>query len=127
MMMNDIEKILNTGKHLFIDKVYKHAVPDDEIKNNSHTIAVIQRVNRQTDCLGNNTFGAVTDKYEVQIYYSVDFNHDIEAVEESLMLLLVANGYTIDTMNNNFDKDTKQIYSTLYFYKSKIIKEESRD
>ena len=74
---------------------------------------------------GNDSFFGKTNQIEVQIFYKLDIDFDLDEFETRLMKFLVSEQYKItDIREHSIDPDTYQLTGVFYVEREKILKGE---
>ena len=105
-----------------ISEVYANNLPKELEENTDKTIVLLTESNPSLDLSGNNTFFRKTDRVEVQIFYKLDIDFDIEAFEIELIKFLKSEHYSItDMREQSIDPDTFQITAVFFVAHDKLI------
>lgn len=105
-----------------ISEVFANNLPKELEENTDKTIVLLTESNSSLDLSGNNTFFSKTDRVEVQIFYKVDIDFDIEAFEMELLKFLKSEHYSItDMREHSVDPDTLQITVVFFVALDKLI------
>lgn len=98
-----------------ISEVYANNLPKELEENTDKTIVLLTESNPSLDLSGNNTFFRKIDRVEVQIFYKLDIDFDIEAFEIELLKFLTSEHYSItDIREHSIDPDTLQLTAVFY-------------
>lgn len=98
-----------------ISEVYANNLPKELEDNTDKTIVLLTESNPSLDLSGNNTFFRKIDRVEVQIFYKLDIDFDIEAFEMELIKFLKSEHYSItDIREHSIDPDTLQLTEVFY-------------
>ena len=98
-----------------INEVYANNLPRELEDNTDKTIVLLTESNPSLDLSGNNTFFRKIDRVEVQIFYKLDIDFDIEAFEMELIKFLKSEHYSItDIREHSIDPDTLQLTAVFY-------------
>jgi hypothetical protein len=98
-----------------ISEVYANNLPKELEDNTDKTIVLLTESNPSLDLSGNNTFFRKIDRVEVQIFYKLDIDFDIEAFEMELIKFLKSEHYSItDIREHSIDPDTLQLTAVFY-------------
>ena len=98
-----------------ISEVYANNLPKELEDNTDKTIVLLTESNPSLDLSGNNTFFRKIDRVEVQIFYKLDIDFDIEAFEMELIKSLKSEHYSItDIREHSIDPDTLQLTAVFY-------------
>lgn len=105
-----------------ISEVYANNLPKELEKNTDKTIVLLTESNPSLDLSGNNTFFGKTERVEIQIFYKLDIDFDIEAFEIKLLKFLESEHYSIiDMREHSIDPDTLQLTAVFYVAFDKLI------
>ena len=98
-----------------ISEVYANNLPKELEDNTDKTIVLLTESNPSLDLSGNNTFFSKTDRVEVQIFYKLDIDFDIEAFEMELIKFLKSEHYSItDIREHSIDPDILQLTAVFF-------------
>ncbi len=103
-----------------ISEVYANNLPKELEENTDKTIVLLTESNPSLDLSGNNTFFRKIDRVEVQIFYKLDIDFDIEAFEIELLKFITSEHYSItDIREHSIDPDTLQLTAVFFvaFYR----------
>lgn len=105
-----------------ISEVYANNLPKELEENTDKTIVLLTESNPSLDLSGNNTFFGKTERVEIQIFYKLDIDFDIEAFEIKLLKFLESEHYSIiDMREHSIDPDTLQLTAVFYVAFDKLI------
>lgn len=105
-----------------ISEVYANNLPKELEDNTDKTIVLLTESNPSLDLSGNNTFFGKTERVEIQIFYKLDIDFDIEAFEIKLLKFLESEHYSIiDVREHSIDPDTLQLTAVFYVAFDKLI------
>lgn len=105
-----------------ISEVYANNLPKELEENTDKTIVLLTESNPSLDLSGNNTFFGKTERVEIQIFYKLDIDFDIEAFEIKLLKFLESEHYSIiEVREHSIDPDTLQLTAVFYVALNKII------
>jgi hypothetical protein len=105
-----------------ISEVYANNLPKELEDNTDKTIVLLTESNPSLGLSGNNTFFNKTDRVEVQIFYKLDIDFDIEAFEMELIKFLKSEHYSItDIREHSIDPDTLQLTAVFFVAFDKLI------
>ena len=108
-----------------ISKVYANNLPKEVQENTDKTIVLLQESDAFLGMFGNDSFFGKTNQIEVQIFYKLDIDFDLDEFETRLMKFLVSEHYKItDIRENSIDPDTYQLTGVFYVEREKILKGE---
>ncbi|AOO75963.1 hypothetical protein LCW_07810 [Latilactobacillus curvatus] len=116
-----VKKILNDSE-LKLDGVFTENLPEERIDRDDLTDVLISRVRNSPTSFGNNDFNQIDNMVSVQIFYSKNFDENIENFEIKVMKLMLANGWYINDNKSPYtDPDTKQVIKVFLFSKTEDI------
>ena len=106
----------------WIKSNYLTYLPEDVKRNTSDTVALLtESENRPTDW-GGDTFHAMSQAVEIQIFYGENFDRNTNDCEIQLMQSLQASGWLITNSRPHIvDPDTNQIIKVFFVGKNKLI------
>lgn len=105
-----------------ISEVYANNLPREVQENTDKTIVLLQESDAFLGMFGNDSFFGKTNQIEVQIFYKLDIDFDLEEFETRLMKFLVSKHYKItDIREHTLDPDTLQMTAVFYVAHEKII------
>lgn len=105
-----------------ISEIYVNNLPKEIQENTDKTIMLLRESGTFLDMFGNDSFFGKTNQIEVQIFYKLDVDFDLEEFETRLMKFLVSEHYTItDVREHTLDPDTLQMTAVFYVAHEKII------
>ena len=105
-----------------ISKVYANNLPKEVQENTDKTIVLLQESDAFLGMFGNDSFFGKTNQIEVQIFYKLDVDFDLDEFETRLMKFLVSEHYKItDIREHTLDPDTLQMTAVFYVAHEKII------
>lgn len=108
-----------------ISEVYANNLPKEVQENTDKTIVLLQESDAFLGMFGNDSFFGKTNQIEVQIFYKLDVDFDLEEFETRLMKFLVSEHYKItDIREHTLDPDTLQMTAVFYVAHEKILKGE---
>ena len=108
-----------------ISKVYANNLPKEVQENTDKTIVLLQESDTFLGVFGNGSFFGKTNQIEVQIFYKLDIDFDLDEFETRLMKFLVSEHYKItDIREHSIDPDTYQLTGVFYVEREKILKGE---
>ncbi|HEQ1459121.1 TPA: DUF806 family protein [Streptococcus pyogenes] len=118
----EMKKLLDGSQLSEVQRVYTSNLPKEEQDNVDETIVLITDANSELGLSGNNTFHLVRRQVEIQIFYKLDIDFDIDSFEVRLMKLLKSNHWSIlDIRGRTVDPDTLQMTSVIYAEQTKIL------
>lgn len=108
-----------------ISEVYANNLPKEVQENTDKTIVLLRESSTFIGMFGNDRFHSKSNQIEVQIFYKLDVDFDIDAFETRLMKFLVSEHYRItDIREHTLDPDTLQMTAVFYVAHEKILKGE---
>lgn len=118
----EMKKLLDKAGLSEVQQVYTSNLPKEAQDNVDETIVLVTDVNSELGLNGNNTFHLVRRQVEIQIFYRLDVDFDIDVFEVRLMKLLKSNHWSIlDIRGRTVDPDTLQMTSVIYAEQAKIL------
>ncbi|MBT1048552.1 DUF806 family protein [Streptococcus macedonicus] len=116
-------KELISGKEFSeISEIYVNNLPKEIQENTDKTIMLLRESGAFLHMFGNDSFFGKTNQIEVQIFYKLDVDFDLEEFETRLMKFLVSEHYRItDVREHTLDPDTLQMTAVFYVAHEKII------
>lgn len=119
-------KELISGKEFSeISEIYVNNLPKEIQENTDKTIMLLRESGAFLHMFGNDSFFGKTNQIEVQIFYKLDVDFDLEEFETRLMKFLVSEHYKItDIREHSIDPDTLQLTAVFYVEGEKILKGE---
>lgn len=118
----EMKKLLDGSQLSEVQRVYTSNLPKEEQDNVDETIVLVTDANSELGLSGNNTFHLVRRQVEIQIFYKLDIDFDIDSFEVRLMKLLKSNHWSIlDIRGRTVDPDTLQMTSVIYAEQTKIL------
>lgn len=118
----EMKKLLDESQLSEVQHVYTSNLPKEELDNVDETIVLVTDANSELGLSGNNTFHLVRRQVEIQIFYKLDIDFDIDSFEVRLMKLLKSNHWSIlDIRGRTVDPDTLQMTSVIYVEQTKIL------
>lgn len=105
-----------------ISEVYANNLPKEVQENTDKTIMLLRESDAFLGMFGNDNFFSKTNQIEVQIFYKLDVDFDLEEFETRLMKFLISEHYKItDIREHSIDPDTYQLTGVFYVAHEKII------
>ena len=105
-----------------ISEVYANNLPREVQENTDKTIVLLRESDTFLGMFGNDSFYSKTNQIEVQIFYKLDIDFDLDEFETRLMKFLVSEHYKItDIREHTLDPDTLQMTAVFYVAHEKII------
>ena len=106
-----------------ISEVYANNLPKEVQENTDKTIVLLQESDAFLGMFGNESYFGKTNQIEVQIFYKLDIDFDLDEFETRLMKFLVSEHYKItDIREHSIDPDTYQLTGVFYVEREKILK-----
>lgn len=105
-----------------ISEVYANNLPRGVQENTDKTIVLLRESDTFLGMFGNDSFYSKTNQIEVQIFYKLDIDFDLDEFETRLMKWLVSERYKItDIREHSIDPDTLQLTAVFYVENEKLI------
>ena len=105
-----------------ISEVYANNLPKEAQENTDKTIVLLRESDTFLGMFGNDSFYSKTNQIEVQIFYKLDIDFDLDEFETRLMKWLVSERYKItDIREHSIDPDTLQLTAVFYVENEKLI------
>lgn len=105
-----------------ISETYANNLPKEVQENTDKTIVLLRESDAFLGMFGNDSFYSKTNQIEVQIFYKLDIDFDLDEFETRLMKFLVSEHYRItDIREHTLDPDTLQMTAVFYAAHEKII------
>lgn len=121
-LASDVADFLQELKLDWLDIVYVGSIPQEEAADTEKTVALVTEVIETPETWNNNTFSALSQTAQVQIFYATNFGVPMQDVEVFLMKKFMSAGWTIAVSEpHDIDLDTKQVYKTMQFERMKDI------
>lgn len=118
----EMKKLLDESQLSEVKRIYTSNLPKEAQDNVGETIILVTDANSELGLSGNNTFHLVRRQVEIQIFYKLDIDFDIDSFEVQLMKLLKSNHWSIlDIRGHSVDPDTLQMTSVIYAEQTKIL------
>ena len=118
----EAKQLIDSGNITEINDVYTVNLPEEVIENIDKTIALITEAKPQLTLFGNDDFYGIKRLCEIQLFYKLDVDFNIEDFEIRLMKLFTKNHWSvIDIRERTFDPDTQQITGVFYVSQDKIL------
>jgi hypothetical protein len=105
-----------------ISEVYVNNLPKEIQENIDKTVVLLRESGAFLEMFGNDSFFSKTNQIEVQIFYKLDIDFDLDEFETELMKFLASKHYTItDVREHTLDPDTLQMTAVFYVAREKIL------
>ena len=102
--------------------MYANNLPREVQENTDKTIVLLRESDTFLGMFGNDSFYSKTNQIEVQIFYKLDIDFDLDEFETRLMKWLVSERYKItDIREHSIDPDTLQLTAVFYVENEKLI------
>lgn len=123
MLATLVLKNLIDGKEFGeISETYANNLPREVQENTDKTIVLLRESDTFLGMFGNDSFYSKTNQIEVQIFYKLDIDFDLDEFETRLMKWLVSERYKItDIREHSIDPDTLQLTAVFYVENEKLI------
>ncbi len=121
----ELKELISGKEFSEISEIYVNNLPKEIQENTDKTIMLLRESGAFLHMFGNDSFFGKTNQIEVQIFYKLDVDFDIDAFETRLMKFLVSEHYKItDIREHTLDPDTLQMTAVFYVAHEKILKGE---
>ena len=121
-LASDVAEVLTKLKMDWLDAIYVASIPQEKVAETDKTVALVTEVIETPETWNNNTFSALSQIAQVQIFYATNFGVPMQDVEVFLMKKFMSDGWTIVVSEpHDIDPDTKQVFKTLQFERVKDI------
>lgn len=118
----EAKELIESNDFSEIESVYTNNLPVEIQSNDDKTIALITDVSTSTTLTGNNDFYALKSTIELQIFYKLDVDIDIEELHILLIKVFRKDGWLLDQLKDlTVDPDTLQLSAVFYFTKIRYI------
>ena len=118
----DAKKILQSSGLEQLELIYASNIPKEMQDNTDKTIALITDVDMRLDLDGNDTFHGAEREVEIQLFYKLDIDFDLDSFEFALLKLFRDNHWSItDIREYTVDPDTIQVTWVFYVVEHKIL------
>ncbi|MCT4383795.1 DUF806 family protein [Lacticaseibacillus paracasei] len=120
--VDDAVTMLTQAKIANINAVKGNNLPQELVDNLNETVVLITDAANDPAAYGDNDFWALNQEVEVQIWYSQELETDPETIEIAMMKAFVNSNWQVAAVRQRtFDPDTKQLFNTFYFSRTKNI------
>lgn len=120
--VDDAVTMLSQAGIANIDAVEGNNLPQELVDSLNKTVVLITDAANDPTAHGDNDFWALNQEVEVQIWYSQLLDSDPEAIEIAMMKAFTHQHWQVAAVRQRtFDPDTKQLFNTLYFSRTKNI------
>ncbi|QBX25318.1 Protein of unknown function [Streptococcus henryi] len=121
----EIRNLIAGGEFDEINEVYANNLPKEMLDNTDKTIALVMDSNQELGMTGNNDFFSKINEVEIQIFYKLDIDFELDDFETRLLKYLIKNHCKIeDIKEHTIDPDTMQLTAVFYISFEKILKGE---
>lgn len=118
----ELKGLLDDKEFSEISEVYVNNLPKEIQENTDKTIVLLRESGTFLEMFGNDSFFSKTNQIEVQIFYKLDIDFDLDEFETNLMKFLVSKHYTVTTVREHtLDPDTLQMTAVFYVAHKKIL------
>ncbi len=118
----ELKELLDGKGFSEISEVYVNNLPKEIQENTDKTIVLLRESGTFLEMFGNDSFFGKTNQIEVQIFYKLDIDFDLDEFETELMKFLASKNYTITTVREHtLDPDTLQMTVVFYVAHKKIL------
>lgn len=102
--------------------IYLTSLPESIKSNTTDTIALVSESENRPANWGSDTFHAMSQAVEIQIFYGENFDKNTNDCEIELMQWLETNGWRITNSRPHIlDPDTNQVIKVFFVGKNKLI------
>ena len=120
--VDDAVTMLSKAGIASIDSVEGNNLPQELVDSLEKTVVLITDAANDPTAHGNNDFWALNQEVEVQIWYSQLLDSDPEIIEIAMMKAFTHQHWQVAAVRQRtFDPDTKQLFNTFYFSRTKNI------
>nr|DAM08026.1 MAG TPA: tail completion protein [Caudoviricetes sp.] len=120
--VDDAVTMLSQAGITSIDAVEGNNLPQELVDSLEKTVVLITDAANDPTAHGDNDFWALNQEVEVQIWYSQLLDSDPEAIEIAMMKAFTHQHWQVAAVRQRtFDPDTKQLFNTFYFSRTKNI------
>ena len=118
----DAKKILQSCGLEQLELIYASNIPKEMQDNTDKTIALITDVDMRLGLDGNDTFHGAEKEVEIQLFYKLDIDFDLDSFEFALLKLFRDNHWSIaDIREHTVDPDTLHVAWVFYVVEHKIL------
>lgn len=118
----ELKELLDGKGFSEISEVYVNNLPKEIQENTDKTIVLLRESGTFLEMFGNDSFFGKTNQIEVQIFYKLDIDFDLDEFETELMKFLASKYYTVTTVREHtLDPDTLQMTAVFYVAHKKIL------
>lgn len=118
----DLKKLIESYNYEFVNGIFTIKIPDEEISTIDKTDILITEAMMENDDYANDTFNSIIQTLEVQVFYSLYVEFDIEEFEIDLMKRLEKDNWlAVRTDPHIIDPDTNQTVKLFYFERVKYL------
>ncbi|KMO88171.1 tail protein [Lacticaseibacillus rhamnosus] len=120
--VDDAVTMLSQAGITSIDAVEGNNLPQELVDSLEKTVVLITDAADDPTAHGDNDFWALNQEVEVQIWYSQLLDSDPEIIEIAMMKAFTHQYWQVAAVRQRtFDPDTKQLFNTFYFSRTKNI------
>lgn len=120
--VDDAVTMLSQAGIASIDAVEGNNLPQELVDSLEKTVVLITDAANDPTAHGDNDFWALNQEVEVQIWYSQLLDSDPEIIEIAMMKAFTHQHWQVAAVRQRtFDPDTKQLFNTFYFSRTKNI------
>lgn len=121
----ELKNLIDDKEFSEINEIYVNNLPKEIQENTDKTIVLLRESDAFLGMFGNGRFHSKSNQIEVQIFYKLDVDFDLDAFETRLMKFLVSEHYKItDIREHSIDPDTYQMTGVFYVEREQILKGE---
>lgn len=120
--VDDAVSILSQANISGIDAIEGNNLPQELVDSTDKTVVLVTDSANDPTAHGDNDFWALNQEVEVQIWYSQLLDSDPEIIEIAMMKAFTHQHWQVAAVRQRtFDPDTKQLFNTFYFSRTKNI------
>lgn len=120
--VSDAETIINNANFSWIDNVYPFFIPKEHLDDSQSTDCLITENENLPTTYGDDDFTEMQQGVEIRLFYSADFNQDVDACEVAFLKTFIRNGWFIDNSDTRYtDPDTGQAIKAIYVSHKKLL------
>jgi hypothetical protein len=120
--VDDAVTMLSQSSIAGIDAVEGNNLPQELVDSTDKTVVLVTDSANDPSSFGNNDFWALNQEIELQIWYSMELDSDLEAIEVALMKAFVHSNWQVAAVRQRtLDPETAQLTNTFYFSRTKNI------
>lgn len=113
------KELIASANYPWLDNIYQTSLPEEVVNQSDKTFAWITEYVNEPQYYANNVFKGWQIGVEVQIFYSLNIDLNIQDLEIAFAQLFQNDGWQIDqSKNHTKDPDTGQVSKVFYFTKN---------